>query len=174
MANNPFSSPNSAVHPTKSDGPSVSSSFSRPLAAIGLAATGFFIALFFLIIGYVLLIALLDETLCPPLERQGNFGQFGFLIILIAPLFLLSGTSFGLIPFLRWWIWAICFLIIFSVMYFLTGLLEPWHYNLLHVTNVAIYLTGFVLLMCGLLARCIYRFIERGESEYATMNAIVG
>ncbi len=148
-----------------SAGPHVSSSFSRPLCAIGLAASGVFIALFFLAIGYAVLVGLLDATCCPPLEAQGNFGQFGFLIILIAPMLLLCGTSFVLIPFLRWWVWALCFLLLFGLLYILTGFVEPWHYNLLHVTNVALYLTGIFLCLIGITARFIYRYIEGRELE---------
>jgi hypothetical protein len=146
-------------------GPRVVSSFSRPLSAIGLVAAGIFLAWFMLGIGYFVLVGLLDATCCPPLEAQGNFGQFGFLIILIAPMILICGSTFCLIPFLRWWIWAFCFAIIFGVSYLVTGFIEPWHYNQLHVTNIAIYLTGLFLCLCGILARIIYRYIELRELD---------
>lgn len=146
-------------------GPRVTSSFSRPLATLGLIAMGLGLAWFMVCIGYVLVVALLDAALCPPLERQGNFGQFGFLILLIAPMLLLCGISFGLIPFMRWWVWALCFIFIFSVSYFLTGRVAEFHHNPLHVTSVALFLVGILLCVCGILARFVYRYIEFCESD---------
>ena len=155
-------------------GPQVASSFSRPICAIGLAATGIGIAWFFLGIGYVVLVGLLDATCCPPLEAQANFGQFGFFIIIIAPMLLLCGTSFVLIPFLRWWLWALCFVLIFAVPYFLTGIIEAWHCNWLHVTNVALYLTGMILCVLGTISRFIYRYFELRELDDHILEEIVG
>lgn len=144
-------------------GPSVTSGFSRSVGVVVLVSTGILFSLITSFVGIVLLVGLLDATCCPPLFPLGNFGQFGIFVILAMPVFVLGGVCFGLIPFLRWWIWVISYVFIFALGATGIGLFGVWAPEPHPVVNVAVCLAGLVHCASGIACRGIYAYLERRE-----------
>ncbi len=65
-------------------------------AVIGAVAIGY---------GYIFVVGALEVTLAPPLEPLGNYGQFGFVILVSMPCGFLCGASFALLPCIRFRYW---------------------------------------------------------------------
>jgi hypothetical protein len=74
------------------------------------AILGALIASFVFSFGFVLLEGILDLFLTPPLMRVGNYGQFGFVIVIFGMFGFVGGLTCGLVPILGRTLWIPIFL----------------------------------------------------------------
>ena len=84
----------------------------RWLLAFSLTLVGPLIGVFLCSVGYLGTIIVLESTIVPPLHSPPNYGQLGVLLILFGFFGLLYGASFGIIPYTRFFLWLLAFLLI--------------------------------------------------------------
>lgn len=146
----------------------IDSSYSSPMTAIGLAFSGAIICALLCSFGYLAVVFLLESEFCPPLNPQGNFGQFGFYVAIFGFAGLFYGASFGLIPFIPFWAW----LLLFGLLFVFTLSLDFWT-DPLDVHLFAMFVIATLIAILGLVTSILVRFFERRalRDSHPTCNA---
>ncbi|WP_147868526.1 hypothetical protein [Stieleria maiorica] len=106
-------------------------------------------------IGHLLTFMILEDSFSPPLQAQGNMGQFGFLTVYVGFFGGLAGLSLGLIPYTRFLGWFPVFLLVA----FLAAFTEPL--DLSTTSGFAMLVVGLAVLLSSSLINLGCRFLLR-------------